>query len=78
MSSFSTLPSFSINKRQNNELVVEVNFFYQPLEGEVVAHQHLVLVPPFDHGNMSIFIFYSPVFITMCSVQRLRDPEVPC
>ena len=33
------------------ELVVEVNSFYQPHEGEVVEHQHLVLVPPFDHGR---------------------------
>ena len=32
-----------------DELVVEVSFFYQPLEEEVVEHQHLDLVPPFDH-----------------------------
>ena len=30
-------------------LVVGVNFFYQSLEGKVVEHQHLELVPPFDH-----------------------------
>ena len=32
-------------------LVVGVNFFYQPLEREVVEHQHLELVPLFDHGR---------------------------
>ena len=34
-----------------DELIVEVNFFYQPLEGEVVEHQHHVLVSPFAHGR---------------------------
>ena len=35
-----------------DELVVEVYFFYQPLEGKVVEHQHLVLVSPFAHGRL--------------------------
>ena len=34
-----------------DELEVEVNFFYQPLEGEVVEHQHLELMPSFDQGR---------------------------
>ena len=34
-----------------DKLIVEVSFFYQPLEEEVVEHQHLVLVPPFAHGR---------------------------
>ena len=34
-----------------DDLVVEVYFFYWPLEEEVVEHQHLVPVPPFDHGR---------------------------
>jgi hypothetical protein len=34
-----------------DSLEVEVNFFFQPLEEEVVEHQHLELVPPFDHGR---------------------------
>ena len=34
-----------------DELIVEVNFFYQPLEEEVVEHQHLKPVPPFDRGR---------------------------
>ena len=38
-------------------LVVEVNFFYQPLEGEVVEHQHLVIVPPFDHERHEYLYF---------------------
>ena len=32
-------------------LKVEANFFYQPLEEEVVEHKHLKLVPPFGHGR---------------------------
>ena len=40
-----------------DELVVEVNFFYQPLEGEVVEHQHLKLVPPFDHERHEYLYF---------------------
>ena len=38
-------------------LEVEVNFFYQPLEGEVMEHQHLELVPPFDHGRHECLYF---------------------
>ena len=49
-----------------DELVVEVNFFYQPLEEEVVEHQHLVLVPPFDHRRHDYLHFLlSPIFITI-------------
>ena len=40
-----------------DELVVEVSFFYQPPEGEVMEHQHLVLVPPFDHGRHEYLLF---------------------
>jgi hypothetical protein len=38
-------------------LKVDVNLFYQPLEGEVVEHQHLELVPPFDHGRNECLYF---------------------
>ena len=38
-------------------LVLGVNFFYQPLEGEVVEHQYLVLVSPFDHGRHEYLYF---------------------
>ena len=40
-----------------DELVVQVNSFYQPLEGEVVEHQHLVLVPPFVYGRYECLHF---------------------
>ena len=40
-----------------DELIVEVNFFYQPLEGEVVEHQHLMLIPPFAHGRHESLYF---------------------
>ena len=42
--------------RYVDELVVEVNFFYQPLE-EVMEHQHLVLVPPFNHVRHEYLYF---------------------
>jgi hypothetical protein len=32
-------------------LEVEANSFYQPLGEKVVEHQHLEIVPPFDHGR---------------------------
>ena len=38
-------------------LVVGVNFFYQPLEEEVVEHQHLELVPPFGHERHKYLYF---------------------
>ena len=38
-------------------LEVEVNFFSQPLEEEVVGHQHLGLVPPFGHGRREYLYF---------------------
>ena len=34
-----------------------MNFFYQPLEEEVVEHQHLMLVPPFDHERHEYLYF---------------------
>ena len=40
-----------------DELVVGVNFFNQPLEGEVVEHQHHVLVSPFAHGRYEYLYF---------------------
>ena len=40
-----------------DELVVEMNFFYQPFEGEVVEHQHLVLVSPFAYERHECLYF---------------------
>ena len=40
-----------------NVLVVGMNFFYQPLEGEVVEHQHLELMPPFGHERHEYIYF---------------------
>ena len=40
-----------------DELILEVNFFHQPLEGEVVEHHHLVLVSQFDHGRHEYLYF---------------------
>ena len=36
---------------------MEANFFYQPLGEEVVEHQHLKLVSPFDHGRHEYLYF---------------------
>ena len=38
-------------------LVVGVNFLYQPLEGEVVEHQHLELMPLFNHERHEYLYF---------------------